>query len=327
MAATLDTRHARFTVRHPSLLPRVLRLVRSLDAVVERRDCGANASGGGGFQPGNTCGKGDGSGGGGSASRLPAKTSASTGGRGVLAKAYKESLTSDEWSVVGRWGQTSAEVRSAQLKPPEERTQDEKKRIAAAESAFDKAPMYEGVVYRGIADHKQMPKELLGKISTGEAAGIEIEWGSDNSFSREENVAQRFAGATFVNNGRQSGPYENRTIDTPGTVFVSTQSTAADILDATAAGSFKGQFDEHEVVVRRATRHVVEKVELISHKDRPELGVKKGGALNLDRYYEWYFAGSKFSRTNLPPDFDYSIPSGFSARIYTRETRGHRRKA
>lgn len=43
-------------------MPRVLRLVRSLDAVVERRECGANAEGGGGFQPGNTCGKGDGGG-------------------------------------------------------------------------------------------------------------------------------------------------------------------------------------------------------------------------------------------------------------------------
>lgn len=64
MAATLDrplsirTRHGRFTVRHASLLPTVLRCVRTLDAVVERRECGANTEGGGGFQPGNTCGKG-----------------------------------------------------------------------------------------------------------------------------------------------------------------------------------------------------------------------------------------------------------------------------
>jgi hypothetical protein len=72
MQATLDrpltfrTRHGRFTVRHASLMPAVLRYVRTLDAVVDRRECGANADGGGGFQAGNTCGKGDGGGGGGS---------------------------------------------------------------------------------------------------------------------------------------------------------------------------------------------------------------------------------------------------------------------
>lgn len=57
---TFRTRHGRFTVRHASLMPAVLRYVRTLDAVIERRECGANADGGGGFQPGNTCGKGDG---------------------------------------------------------------------------------------------------------------------------------------------------------------------------------------------------------------------------------------------------------------------------
>jgi hypothetical protein len=317
--------NADWTKRTPDTLDQLSKLSQSKNSTRKggstRRDCGTGA---GGFKPGNKCG----AGGGGAAgsSGLLTKTSASTSDRGSLAKAYKESLSSDEWSVVGRWGQTSAEVRAAQLKRPEDRTQDEAKRIASADSAFDKAPMYEGVAYRGIADHRQMPKELLGKISVGEAAGVEIEWGSDNSFSREENVAQKFAGATFVNNGRESGVYEGRTIETPGTVFVSKQSTAADILDLTAVGSFKGQFDEHEVVVRRATRHVVEKVELISHKDRPEIGVKRGEALDLDRYYKWYFSGSEFSRTNLPADFDYSIPAGFSARIYTRETKGHKRK-
>jgi len=293
---------------------RCVRMLKAVRAVIESRAFCKTGEGGG---IDNSCGSNKGGG---------TKTSASTSDRESLAKAYKESLSSDEWSVVGRWGQTSAEVRAAQLKRPEDRTQDEAKRIASADSAFDKAPMYEGVAYRGIADHRQMPKELLGNISVGEAAGVEIEWGSDNSFSREENVAQKFARATFVNNGRQFGPYEDRTIETPGTVFVSKQSTAADILGSTAVGSFKGQFDEHEVVVRRSTRHVVEKVELISHKDRPEIGVKRGDALDLDRYYKWYFSGSEFSRTNLPADFDYSIPAGFSARIYTRETKGHKRK-
>lgn len=63
---TFRTRHGRFTVRHASLMPVVLRYVRTLDAVIERRECGANAKGGGGFQAGNTCGKGEGGGGGGS---------------------------------------------------------------------------------------------------------------------------------------------------------------------------------------------------------------------------------------------------------------------
>lgn len=60
MPCSVETRHARFTVRHPSLLPRVLRYVRGLDAAVERRDCGTGA---GGFKPGNKCaGGGDGGG-------------------------------------------------------------------------------------------------------------------------------------------------------------------------------------------------------------------------------------------------------------------------
>lgn len=50
-------------MRRASLMPAVLRYVRTLDAVIERRECGANAKGGGGFQAGNTCGKGDGGGG------------------------------------------------------------------------------------------------------------------------------------------------------------------------------------------------------------------------------------------------------------------------
>ena len=92
MPATLDrpltfrTRHGRFTVRHASLMPAVLRYVRTLDAVVERRECGANADGGGGFQPGNTCGKGDGGGGGGkggAASSGAGDDSVSTGGGGA----------------------------------------------------------------------------------------------------------------------------------------------------------------------------------------------------------------------------------------------------
>ena len=67
MPCSVKTRHARFTVQHPSLLPRVMRYVRSLDAAVERRDCG---TGSGGFKPGNKCagggdGGGTGSGGGG----------------------------------------------------------------------------------------------------------------------------------------------------------------------------------------------------------------------------------------------------------------------
>lgn len=60
MPCSVETRYGRFRVRHPSLLPRVLRYVRGLDAVVERRDCG---TGSGGFKPGNTCGKGEGGGG------------------------------------------------------------------------------------------------------------------------------------------------------------------------------------------------------------------------------------------------------------------------
>lgn len=60
MPCSVETRYGRFRVRHPSLLPRVLRYVRGLDAVVERRDCGTGA---GGFKPGNKCaGGGDGGG-------------------------------------------------------------------------------------------------------------------------------------------------------------------------------------------------------------------------------------------------------------------------
>ena len=41
---------------------RCVRMLKAVRAVIERRDCGANADGGGGFQPGNTCGKGGGGG-------------------------------------------------------------------------------------------------------------------------------------------------------------------------------------------------------------------------------------------------------------------------
>jgi hypothetical protein len=61
---TLRARGAQFTVRSTSMVPSVLRYI----AALESRECGANADGGGGFQPGNTCGKGDGSGGGGDSS-------------------------------------------------------------------------------------------------------------------------------------------------------------------------------------------------------------------------------------------------------------------
>jgi len=39
---------------------RCVRMLKAVRAVIERRECGANADGGGGFQPGNTCGKGGG---------------------------------------------------------------------------------------------------------------------------------------------------------------------------------------------------------------------------------------------------------------------------
>jgi hypothetical protein len=42
---------------------RCVRMLKAVRAVIERRECGANADGGGGFQPGNTCGKGGGKGG------------------------------------------------------------------------------------------------------------------------------------------------------------------------------------------------------------------------------------------------------------------------
>lgn len=92
MPATLDrpltfrTRHGRFTVRHASLMPVVLRYVRTLDAVVERRECGANATGGGGFQPGNTCGKGGGGGGKSSGLAKGKKPSGASGGKKTVAK-------------------------------------------------------------------------------------------------------------------------------------------------------------------------------------------------------------------------------------------------
>lgn len=62
----------------------------------ESRECGANAEGGGGFQPGNTCGKGDGGGGspdsgsGGKTSSAKSVLKGSGSGRGYLEKARVE---------------------------------------------------------------------------------------------------------------------------------------------------------------------------------------------------------------------------------------------
>lgn len=86
MPLAVESRYGRFRVRHPSLVPAVLKCVRTLDRVsgspayIERRDCGTGA---GGFKPGNKCaggGDGGGSGSSGGGSSGAGDDSVGTGG-------------------------------------------------------------------------------------------------------------------------------------------------------------------------------------------------------------------------------------------------------
>lgn len=99
MPCSVKTRHARFTVQHPSLLPRVMRYVRSLDAAVERRNCG---TGSGGFKPGNKCaGGGDGGG------TDTAGGGASGGGSDIDASTFSGQpnfASGDDYPAAGRGG-------------------------------------------------------------------------------------------------------------------------------------------------------------------------------------------------------------------------------
>lgn len=254
MAVILQSRHARFTVRSTSLLPRVLLLMRGLGAVIERRDCGTGA---GGFKPGNKCAGGDGESGSGATANIDVPHDATW---------FHEMPKPQKEAVAGWCHRDFVTIRAVQEHitdgtfdpgPPPSYTAkwDGKKRLLDAkavartlewEKALNEAPVYSGVAYRGINPYEN----TRGHRPTDYTVGDTIHFNTDASATSDFEVAKKFSNSQTLYDVEDYGTEPLPKKD--GVILKIHTDNAADI-----RGFSKS---EKEVVIRRKGRYTVESI-------------------------------------------------------------------
>ena len=261
---TLRARGAQFTVRSTSMIPSVLRYI----AALENRDgeCGANAEGGGGFQPGNSCGKGEGDGGGGDNGGASATVDAPRDAE------WFQKIPEPQKKAVAGWCQLDfGTIRAVQEHftdgtfnpgPPPfyimkshlpqwdgKKMNLDENAVAKTlewEKALSEAPVYSGVAYRGINPYEN----TRGHRPTDYTVGETIHFNSDASATSDLEVAKKFSNSQTVSEWEDYGmdPLPKK----EGVILKIHTDEAADI-----RGFSKS---EKEVVIRRKGRYTVESI-------------------------------------------------------------------
>lgn len=274
---TLRARGAQFTVRSTSMIPSVLRYI----AALESRECGANADGGGGFQPGNTCGKGDGGGGGASGSGAAKKLSDGEYAKQVADRLTKQGFTPDkhqkyidfyqkrrdaqpEWfkslshaedERVWFWiGSGYQEIRS------EQKSGVSSSRRTEWESAIEKAPAVEGDFYRGLSGWN-LTQSDIDQYKPGATVTLEADSSASKSF---DYALEHSSKLTYVDpeDAGEAWTKERR----PGLVLKFEGAQARDISGLKSVSMNQGdeppkESSEKEVIIRRGGSYRVVSVE------------------------------------------------------------------
>jgi len=210
-------------------------------------DCGANAEGGGGFQPGNTCARGGGSG-------EPDRNKISEGVKKV--RKWEESLNARQKAMVWGWGGSGLRIRLNQAAnggelPDWAKGKDEYKVSAddlkAWSEILDSAPKFDGTVYRGL--HSVKLDEARNIVNSGE-----ITLKNDQSSTWDKSVSDKWVGNGA---GKDDARIE----------LIIDQKSGAWVEDATRVyygdDPQSGAVNESEVILRKGTTYKVQSVEFV----------------------------------------------------------------
>ena len=184
--------------------------------------------------------------------------------------AYRASLTQDENQAMSIWGGSSVDF--AKLDRGEDvgtgvRAEFAKKYYPSFLSAVDKAPIYNGTIYRGMGD---VPSDAINAWTQGG----EIKMNNHASSTYDPKIAQGFMGGTG-----------NQVLFT-----IASNKTGRNIMGATNVSQGGKHIFEAEVVIMPGAKYAIKGWSYF----------KPGDDKPLDM--DWYFEGTGFSSKNLPPD-------------------------
>jgi hypothetical protein len=202
-----------------------------------------------------------------------------------LATAYSESLSTDEKNALNQWGNSGKEIRQLQngtYRDDESHvfTREQNEKFAADfQAALDKAPTYDGTVYRGLSD---VPMSSVESWQDGD----KIVFQNDQSSTASRAVADSFHGSGWG--------------DKQDIVFIVDQSSGRALMDMTNVTYGGRSVSESEVVLRKGSAYTIEEKSYIDSSGR------RWDSETIDRdkaEHIEYYGRDKYSMSNLPPEY------------------------
>jgi len=205
-------------------------------------------------------------------------------------------LTEHESQALYRWGGSGANIRLAQRgefdKIDRFKRAGIESELEAWNSAVDKAPEYDGTVYRGLTD---VDEDVIDSwIESGE-----ITLNNDQSATSNRGMGESFASSW-------SGGQVLWEID---------QSSGKDLLGQTKATMGGKLISESEIIIRMGTTYEITGSEYTITRDGYEPVV-----FNQENFPD-YWSGTEYSWNNFPPKDDFNIRKDYKGytTIYLKE--------
>lgn len=204
---------------------------------------------------------------------------------GAAADKFGQSLTQPEKDALHNWGISGKEIRQLQngTYNDNERHTFRKEQYEEIkqnwDSALDKAPTYEGVVFRGLSN---VPMSAIDNFTVGESISLN----NDQSATHSEKWATGFAG--------------NGWADDQSVMMVIDQKSGKALMEMTNVTYGGRTVDEKEVVVRKGAKYEVTSKNYVDYKGKEWTPDK---LKEYQQQYIDYYGKDKYSFDNLPEEY------------------------
>jgi hypothetical protein len=193
--------------------------------------------------------------------------------RSKISQEYGKSLSDDEKASLRNWGRSGRELRDIQSGVISNPTQEQMNTLRNFESAIDKAPRYEGKVYRGLSE---VPRET---VYAWESSG-EITLANHQSSTTSPKLVEEYA----------QHSYRGKTV-----LLEIESKNGKHLLDNTEVFVGGRRKSESEVVLKKGTRYSVKSEFFAKHSSGEYRAFNRK---NFPDYYD----GSGFTWDRRPPN-------------------------